>query len=239
MRTLFSLILLYALLGITSAMAADAPTRPAAVAGTGVRTVYLVRHGFYEPDSSADPRFGPGLNPLGREQAAIVGRYLAALPVKFSSMTSSMLTRARETADLMTRSMHMRVERDSLLNECTPRSGNPAQNRGATEAEIAASETQLQAAWTKYMRASPEADTHDVLVAHGNVIRWFVAKAVAGETQMWGNMDIAHASVSVLTVRPDGKVRLVMFSDLNDLPLDKQTWAGRGPGWAKPGLGMK
>jgi len=250
-RNLLSLFGLCALLTAGIALAADTPSKstpaavvaapaaPAAPAGKGIRTLYLIRHGFYVADSTADPNLGPGLNALGREQAAIVGRYMATLPVRMNSLTSSMLTRARETADLMTLTMRMRVERDSLLNECGPRSDNPAQNRGDTEAEIAASDAQLEAAWAKYVRPSPDADTHDVLVAHGNVIRWFVAKTVAGDTKRWGTMDIAHCSVTALTVRPDGSVRLVMFSDLNDLPLDKQTWAGRGAGWVKPTVGMK
>lgn len=221
------------------AKAAAAPAVAAVPAGKGVRTIYLVRHGFYVADSTADPNVGPGLAPLGREQAANVGRYLAALPVRFESLTSSMLTRARETADIMALTMRMPVNRDSLWNECGPRSENPAQNRGDTEAEILASDAQLEAAWAKYMRPSPDADTHDVIVAHGNVIRWMVAKTIAGDTKKWGTMDIAHCSLTVLTVRPDGSVRLVMFSDLGDLPLEKQTWAGRGAGWTKPAAGMK
>ncbi len=243
-RNVLSLLGLMALLVAGVAVAADSPAKsasPAPVAGPGkgVRTIYLVRHGFYEADSTADPRVGPGLNALGREQAANVGRYLAALPVKFNSMTSSMLTRARETADIMALNLRMRVERDSLLSECTPRSVNAAMNSNHTDAEIVECDTQLEAAWAKYMRASSDADTHDLIVAHGNVIRWMVAKTVAGDTKKWGTMDIAHCSVTVITVRPDGVPRLVMFSDLGDMPLGKQTWAGRGAGWAKPAVGMK
>ena len=249
-RNIPSLLGLLALLitGVVSAaespakpvsLAVAAAAGPTAAAGKGIRTIYLVRHGYYTADSTADPNVGPGLAPLGREQAANVGRYLATLPVKFESLTSSMLTRARETADIMALTLHMRVNRDSLWNECGPRSENPAQNRGDTEAEILASDAQLEAAWAKYMRPSPEADTHDVIVAHGNVIRWMVAKTVAGDTKKWGTMDIAHCSLTVLTVRPDGSVRLVMYSNLGDLPLEQQTWAGRGAGWVKTVTGMK
>lgn len=242
MPTFLTMLGLCVLLGASAAVAADAPPRSAAQAGAapkGVRTVYFIRHGFYEADSTAERKLGPGLNQLGREQAAIVGRYLSKLPVPISSLTSSTLTRARETADVMTLTLRMKVERDSLLSECTPRSESPATNSRDSAAEILACDAQLRAAWARYMRPSPETDTHDVLVAHGNVIRWFVARAVAGDTKKWRTMDIAHGSVTALTVGPDGSVRLVMFSDLNDLPLDKQTWAGRGAGWVKPTVGMK
>ncbi|MEO5988995.1 MAG: phosphoglycerate mutase family protein, partial [Candidatus Eisenbacteria bacterium] len=159
MRILFSLLVVCASLFGGVASSADAPSRPATVAGKGVRTVYLIRHGFYEPDSTADPRLGPGLNTLGRQQAVIVGGYLASLPVKFNSLTSSTLTRARQSADWMAPAMHMKVARDSLLSECTPRSANPGLNSSQNDAEIGQCDTQLQAAWAKYMRPSPEADT--------------------------------------------------------------------------------
>ena len=243
-RNILSLLGLLALMSYGAAAATDAPAKPApsapaAGAGKGVRTIYLVRHGFYVADSTAQPNVGPGLAPLGREQAGIVGRYLAGLPVTFESITSSMLTRARETADIMALALRLRVERDSLLSECTPRSVNTAMNSNQDDAEVVACDAQLEAAWGKYMRPSPDADTHDLIVAHGNVIRWMVAKTVAGDTKRWGTMDIAHCSLTVLTVRPDGSVRLVMYSNLGDLPVEKQTWAGRGAGWVKAVSGMK
>lgn len=233
------LIWLSAFLALGITMACPAPAGAVEPAPKGIRTIYLVRHGIYDPDSTADPNLGPGINALGREQAAIVGQFFARLPVKLTSLTSSMLTRARQTADIMALTLRMPVSRDSLLNECMPHSMNAAYNQSAPEPELAASDAQLEGAWAKYMRPSPAADTHEVLVAHGNVIRWFVARTVAGDAKQWSTMDIAHCSVSVLTVRPDGKARLVMFSDLNDLPLDKQTWAGRGAGWVSPKAGMK
>ena len=52
----------------------------------------------------------------------------------------------------------------------------------------------LAAAWAKYMRATPEADTHDVLVCHGNVIRWFVSRALGPDTWRWSQMEIANAA---------------------------------------------
>jgi len=73
-----------------------------------------------------------------------------------------------------------------------------------------------------------------VLVCHGNVIRWFVAKTLAQDTNRWWGMEIGNGSLTVLAVRPDGSVRLAMFSDVGHLPLDVQTWTGRGAGWWAP-----
>ena len=89
----------------------------------------------------------------------------------------------------------------------------------------------LQAAWTKYFRASPERDAHDVLVCHGNVIRWFVNRALANDVRHWTSLDIGNASLTIVAVQPDGTTRVVLYSDVGHLPVAKQTWAGRGAGW--------
>src|SRR5262245_58234625 len=60
-----------------------------------VRTLYLVRHGAYEPNPKADPQLGPSLTPLGIAQARLIGARLRGMPVHFDSMTSSAMTRAR------------------------------------------------------------------------------------------------------------------------------------------------
>jgi serine/threonine-protein phosphatase PGAM5 len=106
--------------------------------------------------------------------------------------------------------------------------------------DIALCDGNLAAAWAKYVTPTPDADTHDLLVCHGNVIRWMVAKAMGSDSRTWTHMDIANASLTVISVRPDGTVRLVMYSDVGHMPVDKQTWAGRGAGWdVKAPKGMK
>lgn len=214
-------------------------TAPAAHAAPGTRTLYLVRHGIYDRDTTADDHVGNGLNAMGREQAAAAGKYLARLPVTYTKLVSSTLTRARETAEGIGSVLHMTPERDSLLSECTPVAAYAPWNASATPGEISECERQLAAAWAKYMTPSPNGDEADILVAHGNVIRWMTANTL-GEPKHWSSMDIANGSLTVITIRPDGMVRLAMFSELGDLPLDKLTWSGKGPNWKAPAAkGMK
>lgn len=202
-------------------------------AAAGTRTLYLVRHGIYDRDTTQDDHVGNGLNALGREQATAAGKYLARLPVQYAKLVSSTLTRARQTADVIGGALRMAPERDSLLSECTPVAAYAPWNASATAGEMDECERQLAAAWAKYMTPSPNGDEADILVAHGNVIRWLVANTL-GEPKHWSSMDIANGSLTVITVRPDGMVRLAMFSELGDLPLDKLTWSGRGPNWKAP-----
>ena len=205
------------------------PLGAVAQTGVGTRTLYLVRHGIYDPVPGADSKVANGLNSLGREQAELVASRLAALPVKFDSIVSSEFLRARETGDIIAAKLSAKCQRDALLNECTP----PGADVAAKSVEPGA-EAQLGQAWASYARATAGTTTHDVLVCHGNVIRWFVCKALGVDLNQWTRMDIANASLTVITIRSDGTTRLEIFGEVAHLPIAKQTWSGKGPGWAAP-----
>lgn len=220
-----------AAVGLLAGARLEAQSKPVSAS---VHYLYLIRHGDYDRTDKADDRVGNGLNALGHEQAEILGRRLAALPVRMTSIVSSDYTRARETADDIGRILDLPVERDSLLHECTPTTTRADLLRDDTAAEIAACDANLEAAWEKYVRPASNADRRDLLVCHGNVIRWFVAKALGGDSQVWASMDIGNASITVLAVRGDGSLKLCSFSDVGHLPPEKQTWTGKGAVYAPP-----
>lgn len=229
MRRRLGAFLLGSMLMLTFAAAVRAAETPKAT--PGIRYIYLIRHGMYDYSKDVDDRVGNALNALGHEQAVLVGKRLAALPVKMTLLVSSDYTRARETAADMGKVLGMTSAQDSLLHECTPTTERPDIVKDHTAAEFAACDANLLAAWDKYVRPAPEGDRHDVLVCHGNVIRWFASKAVKNDTRNWSSMDIGNASITVIAVRADGTTRLVMYSDVGHLPPEKTTWTGRGAGW--------
>jgi serine/threonine-protein phosphatase PGAM5 len=195
----------------------------------GTRTLFLVRHGIYDAKADADDRTGNALNPLGHEQAALTAARLAGLPLKFDSVTSSEFTRARETGDIIAAKLGLTCARDPMLNEASPsRVGQQ------TKAEQAAADTQLAHAWARYSVPVHGPAVHQILVCHGNVIRWFVCRALGVDTQHWLSMEIANCSLTVIQIREDGSIKLQMFNDVSHVPLEKQTWAGKGPGWPLP-----
>lgn len=216
-----------------AAPSAMKPDPPAAVApaAKGMHYVYLIRHGIYDRDEKVDDRVGNGLNTLGREQAGYIGARLATTPVKFRSLVSSTLLRAMQTADVMSGPMHMSVVRDSLLSECTMTSSRADYMANHTAQEIAECDAQVAAAWSKYFTATPEADTYDVLVAHGNVIRYLVSRAVGLDPKEWARFDIGNCSLTVVQVLPNGSTRLAIYGDVGHIPLARQTFSGKGGGW--------
>ena len=215
----FARLLVLSCLAAVAAVAAETPTR----------TLTLVRHGFYDYVKGADEKKVMGLNALGREQAAFVAARLSALPVKFDVLVSSELTRARETGDIIADKLGRTCARDGRLNEVTP------PGLGLKPEQIdAGAEAQLQAAWEHFTAPNAAGATHELLICHGNVIRWFVCRALGVDPKHWTRLEIANCSVTMIQVRGDGVVRLQQFNEIAHVPLEKQTWSGNGPAWPLP-----
>lgn len=214
---------------------------PAAAAKrpSGSHYVYLIRHGMYDYDSTVtDDAKGNRLNALGHEQAALTGKRFAGLPIRVRSLVTSNYLRALETAEDMGREMKMKPVVDTLLHECTPSfESRPEYTRIASDEEMVACEANLAAAFAKYLVPTPEADTYDVLVAHGNVIRWLVCKSLSMDPQLWRRFTIGNCSATALVVAPDGTVRMASYSDTGHIPVEKQTWTGKGAGWMEAAAG--
>jgi serine/threonine-protein phosphatase PGAM5 len=220
------------------ALAQSAPGNmgvPPDTAHAGLRFVYLVRHGWYDGSDPRDERIGKGLDSLGRAQATLAGERLAKLPVHIDQLVTSTFTRARETGDLIGKALHMTPLRDSLISECTPPSYRVDLQKEDFPGERDSCRYRLDRAWSRYLRpAGGSVDRHDVLVCHGNVIRWLTSRALHTDMIHWVDLAIANGSITVLVVRPDGDVRLAAFSDTGHLPTSIQTWTGTGAGWSPP-----
>ena len=199
-----------------------------AAESTAPRTLYLVRHGAYVADRTADPKFGPGLTPLGVAQARLIAARLDGSGVTFDSMTSSTLLRARETAAVMHETLtSVPLAQSSLISECTPPVLEAAEGEAARErAECA---KQLDQAFAEFFTATKGAKrSNDILVAHGNVIRYLVMKALKVDPRAWPGMSVAHASLTVIQVQPDGSMKVLAVGDSGHIPAPLLSWGDAG-----------
>ncbi len=64
-----------------------------------------------------------------------------------------------------------------------------------------------------------------VIVCHGNVIRWITCRVLGADPKLWLNMGTTNCGVTTIQVRPDGKLRLISYSDFGHLPPALQTTA--------------
>lgn len=194
------------------------------------RTLYLVRHGNYEDARKGDEEGGNGLTPLGVAQARLVAARLGGMPVKFTSLTSSTMTRARQTAGVVNQSLPgLKLQTTPLLRECLPRTWRTEAMKGKTPAELDAAEAQLNAAFAKYFAPAKDADQDDILVCHGNVIRYLVTKALGVDTRAWLGMSVAHCSVTIIQVNAQGACKVLAVGDVGHIPPNLVSGLVSGP----------
>ena len=63
----------------------------------------------------------------------------------------------------------------------------------------------------------------EIVVCHGNVIRYFVLRALQLPADRWLHLSVGHCSVTHLVLQPDGRVELRRLGDQSHLPKDLRT----------------
>jgi serine/threonine-protein phosphatase PGAM5 len=180
------------------------------------RTIVLVRHGHYIADPS-DAKPGPGLSPLGIAQAKLTGARLAGM-ARFDAMFASPLTRAAETAKVITGDVPISIQTLPALAECTPATRRKEIIAKETPEELAACAAQLDAVFRERFVPAAGAPRRELYVAHGNVIRYLVTRALAVDPAAWLEMSVAHASMTTILVEADGRFKVIAVGDSGHLP---------------------
>ena len=189
------------------------------------RTIIIVRHGFYQADPNADPTLGPGLTPLGVAQAKLVGARLAAMP-KFDAFLASPLTRAHETARVIGAELPgLTLEITPDLAECTPPTRRKEATKNEKPEDMAACSAKLDAFFKRHFVPASGTERRELYVAHGNVIRSLVVRALGVDPESWLEMSPAHASITQILVEPDGRFKVISVGDAGHLPPNMQTGA--------------
>ena len=195
-----------------------------AAAEPGTRMIYLVRHGFYDYKDERDPYVGKALVPLGVAQSRLVADRLRSLPVQFDALYSSTMTRAYETALVVGEDFdYLQVEKFKQLSECAPPTWREDVMAEYEPDELTACQEQIDSAFAKFFVPSEDGDRHDILVCHGNVIRYLVTKVLGVDTMSWLVMSVGNCSLTVVRVNPDGTMKLLSVGDIGHLPPNFQT----------------
>ena len=191
-------------------------TRADSQEGARSRTLYLVRHGQYANSESSGDDAQHTLTPLGREQAAQTGKRLALLladtPVR--CVTHSTMTRAAETAALVAAALPgVPLRPCSLLREGAPARPEPDTWK-PRERDVWADSARIEAAFrTHFRRAEPGEAGVEVIVCHGNVIRFSVLRALQLPPEAWLRLGLANGSITKVVMRADGGVSLHCLGD--------------------------
>ena len=194
----------------------------------GVRTIYLIRHGEYNQTDTSDSDIGNVLTPLGIAQARLLSARLKGMSVKFTSLVSSTMIRAKQTAQIINADFpELELKESNLIRECTPPTWREDIMVKTDPKELSECVDNLEKAFREFFISSPDAnDRNDIIVCHGNVIRYFVAKVLKVDTMSWLQMSITNCSLTIIRIMPDGTMKLDAFSDYGHIPENMRTFSG-------------
>jgi serine/threonine-protein phosphatase PGAM5 len=211
---------------IASAGAASQAATAESETTPGTRTIYLVRHGEYDEDDPRDPTIGRGLNERGREQSRLTGERFARMAARVDRVRSSTMTRARETAEIIGRlAGGLTPEPFADLSECTPPTRRADVMARYRAGEVDSCGRRLDRDWNEIFRPAAGRDSVEVVVCHGNVIRYFACLAMGANPDAWLGMATANCAVTAIQIRPDGTPRLLSYGDVGHLPPELQNYA--------------
>jgi len=194
----------------------------------GIRTIYLIRHGEYAPQDNDIADILNNLTPLGIAQARLVSNRLKSMKINFNSLISSTMTRASQTAMVFLGDFpELELQKEDLIRECTPPTWRKDVMSGVDMSYREECVKNLEQAFKKYfIPSSDNKDRNDIIVCHGNVIRYFVTKVLKVDTMAWLQMSITNCSLTIVRILPDETMMLDAFSDYGHIPENMRTYTG-------------
>jgi len=205
------------------------------------RTMLIIRHG--QTTWNVEHRLpgqlpGVALNENGRKQAARLAEALTALPI--SSLISSPLERARDTAEFIARGHNLTIQLEPDLVDT---------DIGSWAGQIIDELSKKDPAWRAYVKdptvapegvetfpqvqqrvliaverwlAREESGAYPAFVAHADVVKLLIAHYMGIEAKRAGALTIDNASVSLIELEQEKRPRVLAIG-----------WSPH-PGWLKP-----
>jgi serine/threonine-protein phosphatase PGAM5 len=105
---------------------------------------------------------------------------------------------------------------------CYP--SEPPISEWCEEYEYYKDSSRIEAGFREFIhRADPdqEGESHDVIVCHANVIRYYVCRALQIPPEAWLRISLQHGSITKLVCRPSGRVSIHVLGDHGFMPIDK------------------
>lgn len=190
-----------------------------------IRTLYLIRHAQHDRANPDDDALEGGLTPAGQMQADWTARRIQGLPAQ--AIYSSDLRRTQQTAAVLARCFpELRVRIDADLRECVPIIP-PLQADHFTDlepGEVTRSLNRAERAFARYFRRVEGRDVQEILVTHGNLLRYFVCRALGLPAERWTSLEIYNCGITEITIESNGRTQLVSHNDAGHLPYYLKTF---------------
>lgn len=181
--------------------------------------IILVRHGQYNIEDKTK-----SLTALGRQQAEVTGKRLQELGLPYTLIVQSTMTRAKETAEIIKNYLdNVTVEEDPNLVEGLPIPPDPPIVLWDTDINYHEDGPRIEGAFRKYFHRpdlNQKKDSYIILVCHGNVIKYFVCRALQLAPEGWFRFGLNHASITWISIRSNGVVTLNNFGNIGHMKPD-------------------
>ena len=143
----------------------------------------------------------------------------------------STMTRATETAQIILKHFpNMENKSCDLIREGAPCEPVPNVLAGIWDPDphqFFEEGARIEAGFRKHIHradASQDKNSVDVLVCHGNVIRYFVCRALQLSPEAWLRFSVHNASITTVTVQASGRVSVSGLGESGHLPPDMLTF---------------
>jgi len=122
-----------------------------------------------------------------------------------------------------------KVEQDIDLNEGFPILPEPA---GRFAEDIAKGRLELETdrmerVFHRYIHRplpSQTEDSHELIICHANVIRYFVCRALQIPADAWLRFNLFHCSITHLAFTSDGRVICYGIGDVGHIPQERRSY---------------
>jgi len=184
-----------------------------------IRYLYFIRHGQFKANP---PKFDAGITTLGRRQARYAAKALKEVPI--TVIHASTMTRALETAEIIhSKYPDVPFRRAHRLQECLPPIDPELRElywwESYTDEELAAQAAHAEKAYVDYVRRTAGKDRHEVIVSHGNLIRYIVCRVMGVDPTAWIRMQTRNCGITKIMVDADGDSTLLSYNEIGHIPI--------------------
>ncbi|VWU50651.1 phosphoglucomutase-2 [Hepatocystis sp. ex Piliocolobus tephrosceles] len=192
------------------------------------KNIILVRHGQYEKKNRNDEN-SKKLTKEGCKQAEITGKKLKDIlhNKKVSVIYHSDLIRAKETAQIVSNYFpDATLINDPNLNEGVPFLPDPLYSNSKFDSnKIKRDNKRINKAYETYFyQPSGDEDEYQLIICHGNVIRYFLCRALQLPLFAWLRFSSYNCGITWLVLDDEGSVILREFGSVSHLPFDSVTY---------------
>jgi len=146
-----------------------------------------------------------------------VARRLRSVP--FDVIHYSDMLRAEQTAKIISQRLaHVPMRRTALLRE-----GHPGIRGQRASKQRVVVRKRMNHVAERYFRPARSRDRHELLVCHGNLIRYLLMRVLDVPTGTWWRMDMYQGGLSVVRIEAAG-LFVHTHNDAAHLPVDARTF---------------